>query len=135
MKQEQRNANTIHTDDLPGGLIFHWTLDSKTLEIDWAEPTLKLVKQGADLWPTDYNIREVPHVDKWVYFVIQDLALINAFHPLHLHGHDFYVLAQGNGLYIPGVTKLNLVNPIRRDTAILPGNGYLVIGFETDNPG
>ena len=26
-------------------------------------------------------------------------------------------------------------NPPRRDVALLPGGGYLVIGFKTDNPG
>jgi FtsP/CotA-like multicopper oxidase with cupredoxin domain len=72
---------------------------------------------------------------KWVYFIIQDLALINAFHPVHLHGHDFYVLAQGPGVFVKGVTSVKLKNPPRRDTAILPGNGYLVIAFYTDNPG
>ena len=32
-------------------------------------------------------------------------------------------------------TTLNLVNPPRRDVATLPGNGYLAIAFEKDNPG
>lgn len=31
--------------------------------------------------------------------------------------------------------SLKLDNPIRRDTAMLPASGYLVLGFETDNPG
>lgn len=26
-------------------------------------------------------------------------------------------------------------NPIRRDTATLPAGGYLVLAFESDNPG
>jgi hypothetical protein len=72
---------------------------------------------------------------KWVYFIIQDYALLDAYHPLHLHGHDFYVLAQGKGIFIKGITPINLKNPPRRDTAIIPGNGYLVIAFYTDNPG
>jgi FtsP/CotA-like multicopper oxidase with cupredoxin domain len=72
---------------------------------------------------------------QWVYFIIQDVAALDAFHPLHLHGHDYYILAQGRGLFVKGVTPLNLKNPPRRDTAILPGNGYLVIAFFTDNPG
>ena len=31
--------------------------------------------------------------------------------------------------------KLNLNNPTRRDVALLPVNGYLVIGFQMNNPG
>jgi FtsP/CotA-like multicopper oxidase with cupredoxin domain len=61
--------------------------------------------------------------------------LVGAYHPLHLHGHDFYVLAQGSGPYIPGLVTLNTKNPPRRDTVTLHGNGYLAIAFKTDNPG
>lgn len=66
--------------------------------------------------------------------MIQDVGLVNAFHPFHLHGHDFFILAQGLGLYTP-LVKLNRDNPPRRDTATMSGSGYLVIAFETDNPG
>lgn len=54
---------------------------------------------------------------------------------MHLHGHDFYILAQGTGVYTEGTTTLNLDNPPRRDTAMLPSSGHLVIAFLTDNPG
>ena len=73
--------------------------------------------------------------NKWVYFIIQDLSGLTAFHPIHLHGHDFYIIAQGFGLFVQGITPLNLNNPPRRDTALLPADGYLVIAFYTDNPG
>ena len=79
--------------------------------------------------------RKKTNIGKWAYFIIQDLSLLDANHPIHLHGHDFYVLAQGSGNFSGGITPLNLNNPPRRDTAILPGNGYLVIGIYTDNPG
>ncbi|KAI3397144.1 hypothetical protein diail_11206 [Diaporthe ilicicola] len=54
---------------------------------------------------------------------------------MHLHGHDFYVLAQGRGVFIPGITSLNKDNPPRRDTVTLYGTGYTVIAFKLDNPG
>lgn len=56
-------------------------------------------------------------------------------HPIHLHGHDFWILAQDVGIYLPGLTKFNTTNPARRDVATLPGNGYLAIAFKLDNPG
>lgn len=56
-------------------------------------------------------------------------------HPIHLHGHDFFVLAQAQGTFDTNTSPLNLNNPLRRDTASLPGGGYLVIAFKTDNPG
>lgn len=51
-----------------------------------------------------------------------------------MHGHDIFVLAQGAGNYSASI-PLNLVNPPRRDVALLPANGYLVLAFKTDNPG
>jgi hypothetical protein len=52
-----------------------------------------------------------------------------------MHGHDFYILAQDVGTFDLDTVELNLVNPLRRDVASLPGGGYLVLGFKTDNPG
>lgn len=56
-------------------------------------------------------------------------------HPIHLHGHDFWVLAQSTGLFDGDTSKFNTTNPSRRDVATLPGNGYLAIAFQLDNPG
>ncbi|KAM3428027.1 hypothetical protein MY4824_009093 [Beauveria thailandica] len=39
------------------------------------------------------------------------------------------------GPFLPGISPLKVKNPPRRDTALLPGSGYFVIGFVTDNPG
>lgn len=57
-------------------------------------------------------------------------------HPLHLHGHKFWVLGQGHA-YFPGYEKLDidLINPIRRDTAAVEGFGWMLIRFVADNPG
>lgn len=59
-------------------------------------------------------------------------------HPMHLHGHDFWVLAEGHGEW--DGTVVNPSNPIRRDThQVLPMvddvPGYAVIEWEQDNPG
>ncbi|KAI1812140.1 Cupredoxin [Poronia punctata] len=116
-------------------LVFHWTLHSKTLIVNWSDPTVLDVHDGVTAFPTLGNVVKIDYVDRWVYWVIKDLTLVNAFHPMHLHGHDFYILAQGRGPYIPGITRLNTVNPPRRDTVTLGGNGYTVIAFKTDNPG
>jgi FtsP/CotA-like multicopper oxidase with cupredoxin domain len=69
---------------------------------------------------------------------------VNISHPLHLHGHDFYIL--GNGKDNPSgdliqfdpfkhETLLNRINPPIRDTAKLPQRSWLVIGFTANNPG
>jgi hypothetical protein len=46
-----------------------------------------------------------------------------------------FVLASGTGTYNSSTVSLNLSNPPRRDVALLPSAGYLVLAFETDNPG
>lgn len=50
-------------------------------------------------------------------------------------GHDFYQLASGSGTYASASPTLQTDNPPRRDVAMLPASGYLVIAFKADNPG
>jgi L-ascorbate oxidase len=58
-------------------------------------------------------------------------------HPWHFHGHDFWVLAQGNGTFDPlkDTEKFNLINPPRKNTVPLFVSGWTAIRFIADNPG
>lgn len=56
-------------------------------------------------------------------------------HPIHLHGHDFWVLAQGSGPWDGTTDSFKTINPPRRDTAVLPAQGHLAIALRLDNPG
>jgi len=58
-------------------------------------------------------------------------------HPIHLHGHDFYVLGSGSGIFNISTSPSTLTynNPPRRDVALLPAGGWLALAFQTDNPG
>ena len=63
-----------------------------------------------------------------------------ASHPMHLHGHNFWVLSEGPGDW--NQTIVNPRNPQRRDVQIIqPSAGFnsdpshLVIEFNADNPG
>ncbi|EJD43445.1 hypothetical protein AURDEDRAFT_167523 [Auricularia subglabra TFB-10046 SS5] len=70
----------------------------------------------------------------WTYWIIQNT--FPAPHPIHLHGHDFNIISSGfNTTFDPKTAVLNWKNPVRRDTATLPGGGYLAIAFKLDNPG
>jgi hypothetical protein len=51
-----------------------------------------------------------------------------------LHGHDFWVLAQGTGTYDADTVTLTTTNIPRRDVAMLPASGYLVLAHYIDNP-
>ncbi|EPE04792.1 l-ascorbate oxidase [Ophiostoma piceae UAMH 11346] len=73
-------------------------------------------------------------------------------HPLHLHGHQMYVLGAGHG-YFPGYEALGLKpdgrgladgvalaqsvlgNPVRRDVVAAEGFGWTLMRVVVDNPG
>ncbi len=98
----------------------------------WADPTLQQISSGKRNFAASNAVLELPNANEWVYMVIETAMAVP--HPIHLHGHDFFVVGQGTGAYSSS-TALNLNNPPRRDTAMLPSAGYLVLAFETDNPG
>ena len=76
---------------------------------------------------------ELDTANEWVYFIIQ--TTFAHVHSIHLHGHDFWVLAQGTGTYDADTVTLATTNGPRRDVAMLPASGYVVIAYYTDNPG
>ena len=57
-------------------------------------------------------------------------------HPLHLHGHKFFVLGQGHGYFdYSTYDSIDISNPLRRDTASVEAYGWTLIRIITDNPG
>jgi laccase len=73
-----------------------------------------------------------------VQIVLQDTSIVTPEnHPIHLHGYDFYIVAEGFGNFNPkkDASKFNLVDPPMRNTVAVPANGWAVIRFVADNPG
>jgi laccase len=73
-----------------------------------------------------------------VEIVFQSTALLQSDpNPMHLHGHDFFVLAQGLGNFDhkKDVKKFNYHNPQIRNTVHVPRVGWTAIRFVADNPG
>ncbi|KAG0600056.1 hypothetical protein M758_11G003900 [Ceratodon purpureus] len=58
-------------------------------------------------------------------------------HPVHLHGHDFYVIGRGYGIYnsAKDPKSFNLVDPPAYNTFGVPNGGWLAIQFIANNPG
>lgn len=58
-------------------------------------------------------------------------------HPMHLHGHSFYVVGWGFGNFNRRKDPLryNLVDPPLQQTIAVPKNGWTAIRFKADNPG
>lgn len=135
--------------------LYKWFMGPTTFKAEWDNPTLLQIYNGNTSWTNSSHVVQVNGVNKWVFIDIE--MTINVSHPIHLHvsldhfpscfwilhhwilklkaqGHDFSILASGSGAYSNNIT-LNTKNPPRRDTAMLPALGYLVIGFQTNNPG
>ncbi|KAG9787986.1 Laccase [Exophiala dermatitidis] len=116
--------------------LFQWNLNFTAIQVPWNKPTLQYVLDSNTTYPPNMNLISLPNANAWSYWVIQAVATIGPPipHPIHLHGHDFYVLGADTGIFNNSQT-LNYKNPPRRDVAMLPASGYLVIAFITDNPG
>uniref|UniRef100_A0A6B2LS28 Plastocyanin-like domain-containing protein n=1 Tax=Arcella intermedia TaxID=1963864 RepID=A0A6B2LS28_9EUKA len=70
---------------------------------------------------------------------IVDIILYNndpGEHPMHVHGHHFWVLGMGQPDEGPYQDQpLDLVAPVVRDTASVNANSWLVIRLQMNNPG
>ena len=119
--------------------IVVWGVNLTAIAIQWDRPTLDYVKSGDTEYPTAANVIEVTDANEWVYWIIQEVegGPVQIPHPIHLHGHDFYVMGTGSGTFDIETDPANLIydNPTRRDTEMLPAAGWLVIAYPTDNPG
>jgi FtsP/CotA-like multicopper oxidase with cupredoxin domain len=114
------------------GAVFKWFVSDTTFMSEWDDPSLLQVWNNETSFKTQEHVISLPDANTWTYFIIETAVAVP--HPIHLHGHDFYILAQETGTY-GSDTVLNTSNPPRRDVALLPASGYLVIAFLTDNPG
>ncbi|KAL6861544.1 hypothetical protein ACP4OV_017244 [Aristida adscensionis] len=73
-----------------------------------------------------------------VEVVFQSTAVMKSdSNPMHLHGHDMFVLAQGLGNYDAArdVARYNLVDPPLMNTVFVPRVGWVAVRFVADNPG
>ncbi|KAJ9623971.1 laccase, multicopper oxidase, benzenediol:oxygen oxidorectuctase [Taxawa tesnikishii (nom. ined.)] len=118
--------------------IFTWKINGTSFDIDWNHPTRDYVSTSTNA-PASYNVVHMDQANAWYYWVIQQDAnngLSFIPHPIHLHGHDFYLLGTGPGQFSKSnVGGLNFGNPPRRDVAMLPSGGWLAFAFKADNPG
>lgn len=116
--------------------LVQWNLNLKAIQAPWDKPTISYVREKNTSYPPSMNIINLPKANVWTFWVIQTVGqnVPPQAHPMHLHGHDFYVLGAGTGTYSSS-SALNYKNPPRRDVAMLPAGGWLVLAFITDNPG
>ncbi|KAL9082176.1 MAG: hypothetical protein Q9159_006641 [Coniocarpon cinnabarinum] len=119
--------------------IVVWGVNVTAIDVQWQNPTLEYVLTDNTSYPTTENLIELSCPEIWVYWIIQEVESgpVSIYHPMHLHGHDFYELGSGLGTFdiSKNLDSLQFNNPPRRDTTMLPAGGWLVLAFQTDNPG
>lgn len=122
-----------------GENLLLWNLNTTSMSIHWGSPTLGYLFNGSDAFPAEYDVIEIPNEGVWTYWIIQQVANSPPIpHPIHLHGHDFFVLGQQASSTFDAssmTSQLNFNNPPRRDTATLPASGWLALAFSANNPG
>ncbi|XP_058215399.1 laccase-7-like isoform X2 [Rhododendron vialii] len=121
------NVSGIYTTDFPSNppLEFNYTDSSNALNT-----SLVMTTKSTRVMKLKYN--------STVQIVFQNTALVGTEnHPIHLHGFNFYVLAQGFDNYndVTGPESFNLINPQKRNTIGVPVGGWAVIRFVANNPG
>ncbi|KAI4342576.1 hypothetical protein MLD38_027189 [Melastoma candidum] len=121
------NVRGIYTTDFPNKppVAFDYTSTSNALN-----SSLVFAPKKTSVKKVKYNAT--------IEMILQDTSLITVEnHPMHIHGFNFHVLAQGFGNFNPAVhrRKFNLVNPQVRNTIGVPVGGWAAIRFTADNPG
>lgn len=108
-------------------------MDGSSFRANYNQPILLLSNTGNNSYPSSpqWNVYNFGS-NSTVRLHIKNPGF--AAHPMHLHGHNFWVLAEGTGTW-DGSTVVNAANPQRRDTQIVRAGGYLVLQIDQDNPG
>ncbi|KAK4547911.1 hypothetical protein LTR36_010630 [Oleoguttula mirabilis] len=139
------------TLELNSSGIFEFMVNGQAFHSDFNVPLLPQAAAGNLTFHPEWNVYNFEQNTSIILNLTNNMPLT---HPFHLHGHNFYVLAVGEGNgplgatsegpnggpgFTPGATwdgtVVNPTNPMRRDTIIIPPNGYAAIQFELDNPG
>ncbi|XP_027352545.1 laccase-7-like [Abrus precatorius] len=121
------DASGVYTKDFPS---------NPPLEFDYTNPNNSL--DFAHIFaPKSTKVKKLKY-NSTVEIVYQNVAFLDTEnHPMHIHGFNFFVLAQGLGNYnaTQDRMKFNLVNPQMRNTVAVEKGGWAVIRFKADNPG
>ncbi|KAM0715961.1 hypothetical protein Q7P37_008475 [Cladosporium fusiforme] len=131
-----KHFNLDYDGSLADGPSVKWLINDTDIEVNWSKPTLEFVQDGNYTFERKMNVFEIKEKDAWTFWLVQTVdGAPPLAHPMHLHGHDFYVIGQGSGTWDGSTAGLQFDNPPRRDTALIPAGGYLIMGFPADNPG
>ncbi|ORY10070.1 laccase-1 precursor [Clohesyomyces aquaticus] len=134
---EPETTEDINLEFKSNGTNFLWYVNNSSYRGDYNQPILIQAKNGDLDFEPQWNVHNFG-TNKTVRLHIINHGQAGG-HPMHLHGHDYQVLAEGYGEW--DGTIVNAANPIRRDTHLLDNAqspdvpAYIVIQYTQDNPG
>ncbi|EME41304.1 hypothetical protein DOTSEDRAFT_176366 [Dothistroma septosporum NZE10] len=131
---------------------FVWVMNNSSFRADWSDSVLADASRGETQFPAHDNVYRYSRVNERqsIRLVLYSIAAPLP-HPMHLHGHNYWVLAEGYGEWNGTIT--NPQNPQMRDVQLMdraisptgatiattggsPGTPYyIVLEFLADNPG
>nr|XP_023876557.1 laccase-7-like [Quercus suber]POE81042.1 laccase-7 [Quercus suber] len=117
----------VYTTDFP---------NKPPVKFDYTNPNISL-DRSLIFAPKATKVKTLKY-NSTVEIVLQNTAFVGIEnHPIHIHGFNFHVLAQGFGNYdsVNDQGKFNFVNPQTRNTIAVPVGGWAVIRFQANNPG
>jgi FtsP/CotA-like multicopper oxidase with cupredoxin domain len=119
------------------GVVLPYVNGANTLIPTTASYTPMLYQVQSDAsttFSTDYNAVTLSGGGEIVEVVIINNDMGD--HPIHLHGHNFWVLARGVGNATAAyAAAVKTDTPLKRDVIRVPASGYAIIRFIADNPG
>jgi FtsP/CotA-like multicopper oxidase with cupredoxin domain len=130
----------VNFDFKSNGTNFIWYLNNQTYRGDYNSPTLIDAKQGRTTFEPESNVYHFPGA-KNVRIHLVNYGLMGG-HPMHLHGHDYHILAEGYGEWDGSI--VNAGDTLRRDVHQLQNArnvtgtvepSFMVLQFVQDNPG
>lgn len=112
-----------------GQMLYY--MSGSTFHADYNAPVLDLAQKGQSTFAEGLNVYNFGKSNSIRIIFNNGVPFA---HPMHIHGQNFFVLAEGDGKW-DNKTIVRPENPQRRDTQILRPSGYLVVQLESDNPG
>ncbi|CAA2994423.1 Multicopper oxidase [Olea europaea subsp. europaea] len=120
-----QHIRNIYGDDFPSHPPFAFNYTA-----DFVPKALWRPQNGTEVRVLKYNSS--------VEIVFQGTNTVGGIdHPMHLHGHSFYVVGWGFGNFDKDndPSNYNLVDPPLMNTIAVPINGWTTIRFQASNPG
>lgn len=101
-----------------------WKMNGESFRANYDHPLLLLANKGNTSYPDDpqWNVYNFG-TNTSIRMVVKNYYPRN--HPMHLHGHNFQVLAEGYGDWDGKIVNAN--NPQRRDVQLMPGSKNTVV--------